>query len=184
MKPCTCMYVRNWSLQLKFTYSLCTLLHMLLLVRLSSQTYRRDYDAKPDRERTENVQVMKDDSMTVRGEDLHARNKAIHFTCWWPMNRISTGDYTHIGSKPSISSLHNFCSAWGTPCVCVYLVSQESTGRIVNLANIQSGNWETLSQSLLDHIMYIGMWLRTHQQWHHFNCVSPQESIPTLSNPQ
>ena len=28
---------------------------------------------------TENVQVMKDYSMTVKEEDLHARNKAIHF---------------------------------------------------------------------------------------------------------
>ena len=60
---------------------LCTLLQMLLLVRLSSQTYRRDYDARPENvsRGTENVQVMKDDSMTVI-EDLHARNKAIHFT--------------------------------------------------------------------------------------------------------
>ena len=55
---------------------------MLLLVHLSSQTYRRDYDARPENvsRGTENVQVMKDDSMTVKGEDLHARNKAIHFT--------------------------------------------------------------------------------------------------------
>ena len=42
---------------------------------------------------------MKDDSTTVKGEELHTSNKGIHFTCWWLVNGIAREQHDIIVVK-------------------------------------------------------------------------------------
>ena len=115
-------------------------------------TWRRDDDARPENASsgTEDVLMMKDDSTTVKGEDLHASNKAIHFTCWRPVNErdreqhgIAVGRLHTLCHSfcPDVHHQLPTCSVWGTSCVCVSLVVLQTCPKInAKLRNTQIYN--------------------------------------------
>ena len=85
-----CMSVRNgFTTEVyELTYSLRTLRHVPLLVRLSSRwkTWRRDDDARPENaSRDTEDEIMKDDSTRVKEEELRVSSKGIHYASVVPL---------------------------------------------------------------------------------------------------
>ena len=73
----------------EFTYSSLTLLHVPLLVRLSSRYEEtRQHQARERVQRYRRRLSDESASTTVKGEDLCASNKAIHFAHLRPVNRM------------------------------------------------------------------------------------------------
>ena len=67
---------------------------------------------------------MKDNSMTVKGEDLHTSNKAIHLAHWKPVNGLGRQQHNIFCDNfcPDVHHQLSMSSAWGTSCTCIYLV--------------------------------------------------------------
>ena len=83
---------------------------------------------------------MKDNRTTVKGEDWHTSNKAIHFTRW-----RSWTDRQRTARHRSRETTHQIppCSAWGTSCACVYLVTDSFNNQCLRSGEVEVGlTWE------------------------------------------